>query len=193
MHANTENLLLIKDGKKTQYDEHVSRCDRCQKELDAITQVQIELQNTSTQVPHDMWNKIQSEYQSGRNSKNTTGLIRAIYTLAATILITGGLIVFSNYQQSQSNQGLYQEINQLMAQSSSLENLLSMQTDRVEIDNNNLFNIEKIKWRLMLIDQQIQASQFADIDEQITLWQDRIRALQAINQNTNIENKTQQL
>jgi len=193
MHASTEQLLLIKDGEKSQCDEHVHNCKFCQKALFELSQVQSELQNLSNQAPADMWNKIQSEYQFKQDAKHSSSLIKAIYTLAATILLTGGLIVFSNHQQSQSNAEQYQNITQLMANSSALEKSIAMLVNSGEINSDALYQNKKLKWRLMLIDQKIQSTHAEDLNNHIVLWQDRIRALKSLNQNMNTNNYTQQL
>jgi len=192
MHAIIEQLLLIKEGEKSTFDQHFKNCEICQNTLQELNQVQTEMQNLSSQAPANMWGKIQSEYESKQYVNHSARLIRAIYTLAATILITGSLIVFSNYQQAQSNQELYQDINQLMANSSALENVISMQINSGQIAVDNGYQNEKLKWRLMLIDQQLQSTQTGDIHNRIILWQDRIRALKALKQNM-YANNTQQL
>ena len=191
MHASTEQLLRIKDGDKSQYNEHIYNCKRCQKTLSEITQMQSELQSSSTRAPVDMWDKIQ--YQSKQNISRSSALVRAIYTLAATILLTGGLIVFSNHQQSQINIEQYQDITQLMTSSNSLENSIAMQVNSLQTNGESLYQNEKLKWRLMLIDQMIQSTQADDLNNLIILWQDRIRALRALSQNIYTNTNTQQL
>lgn len=193
MHASTEQLLRIKDGDKSQYNEHIYNCKRCQKTLSEITQMQSELQSSSTRAPVDMWDKIQFQYQSKQNISRSSALVRAIYTLAATILLTGGLIVFSNHQQSQINIEQYQDITQLMASSNSLENSIAMQVNSLQTNGEPLYQNEKLKWRLMLIDQMIQSTQTDDLNNLIILWQDRIRALRALSQNIYTNTNTQQL
>ena len=193
MHASTEQLLGIKDDEDSQSNQHVSHCKICQKALLELKHMQTELQSLSTQAPEGMWNKIQSEYQFTQNANHSSGLIKSIYTLAASILLTGALIIFSNYQQSQSNLKQFQDITQLMANSSALENSIAMHVNSGQINSDTLYLNEKLKWRLMLIDQKIQSIQTDDLNNRIILWQDRIRALTDLNQNMTTNNNTQQL
>ena len=192
MHASTEQLLGIKDDGDSQSSQHVRHCQICQKALLELKQIQSELQSLSTQAPVGMWNKIQSEYEFKQNTNHSSGLIKSIYTLAASILLTGGLLVFSNYQQAQSNLKQFQDITQLMANSSALENSIAMHANSGQINSETLYQNEKLKWRLMLIDQKMQSTQTDDLNNHIILWQDRIRALTDLNQNMTANN-TQQL
>jgi len=193
MHANTEQLLLIKDSEPSQYTEHLQNCNHCQKALLELTQIQSELQKSSTKAPSEMWNKIQSEYHFKQTTKHSSGLIKAIYTLAASILLTGSLVVFSNYQQSKNDIEQYDNINQLMLNSSALETSIAMHANNEQINSDTRYQNEKLQWRLMLIDQKLQSIQTDDLANRIILWQDRIRALRDLKQNMNTNNTNQQL
>ncbi|WP_395373630.1 hypothetical protein [Marinicella sp. W31] len=185
MHATVEQLLEIKDGIDNVVSQHVKTCAHCQNTLQQLQQLQGELHGLSSEVPSGQWQKIQATYLTTSQQKNTTRLVRAIYALAAAVLISAVVVIFTfSSRQDQENQ-MYEKMVQLIVESNTLEQLITTQLNQAPdlIDRSTAFRIERLKWRLKLIDQEIETSALADTDTKIALWEDRIRALEAINNN----------
>ncbi len=182
MHANVDELLAIKDGKTLAISPHVDKCAYCQLALYELKQTQKELNQLTAKVPDNAWKNICNEYDSIQKKRHNRRLLTAIYTLAATVLITGGGIIFmfAGYDTRQNGQG--RQLMQLIADSNALENMIEIQrtTDNQALNQQASLSIDKLKWRLMMIDQKIQSLSVDDIDKKMILWQDRIRALKAI-------------
>ena len=187
MHANVDELLQIKDGDDIAIKSHVTSCNHCQQVLKELINTQEQLQNLTATVPENAWQHIQSEYQDMNKPHQNFQLTKAIYSLVATVLITGAGVIFMLSQYSTKENSKHHMMMQLIADSNTLENIIAVKqiTNETALSQQASFRIDTIKWRLMLIDQKIQSVSSSDIDKKIALWQDRIRALQAINCNYN--------
>lgn len=183
MHATIEQILDIKDGIKTPVDHHVAECQSCQKALQEIMQMHHELNHLKEEsVPSDAWQKIRLNSTITQNQSKSTSLVRAIYTLAASILIGSVIIVgFGNNPYSEQDRQ-YNELIRVMVESNTLENVIAKQiTNGSHLVNSvNQLRIDQLKWRLMLIDQKIESLEANTTDRKLSLWQDRVRALEAI-------------
>lgn len=183
MHANTEQLLAIKDGSDTPAAEHVASCPQCQAALKELQDIQHQLQSLDSQAPTGQWHKIQAAHLSQVQQRSSKGLTRAIYALAAAILLSAVMVIQFLSAGNEKETIMYERMVQLIVASNTLEqsvNLHMNQTD-VQVSRSQIFRLERLKWRLKLIDQKIEASALADTDTLVVLWQDRVRALQAIN------------
>ncbi len=184
MHASTEQLLDIKDGLSTTVDQHVAECTVCQEALEQIKQDQIALShlNEDAKVPSHVWRKVEATLDTPKEPTTTQNLSRAIYTLAAAVVFGSVLIVLTMSQKTEPDRTFYKEIIQLMAKSNALENMISMRINLESVPTTNRdLTIERLKWRLKLIDQQIESTTMNFESQELILWQDRIRALEAIN------------
>ncbi len=177
-HATTEQLLDIKDGIRLPISEHVAHCEACQMELSNLKGLQNKMNHSAFTAPAHMWEKIAPKINSKLSSSESSKLRRAIYTMAASILITGGLVLYmiTNHTKNQTKQ--YQSMIEMMVKSTELESAIStLLRDQPVITTVNNFD-EKISWRLMLIDQEIQLADQSNIERRAKLWQDRVNALQ---------------
>lgn len=187
MHANVNELLAIKDGETIAISEHVDQCAYCQQALSELKQTQQELRQLTADVPAGAWNNIRNEYYSIQKNQYSRRLLTAIYTLVATVLITGGGIIFMVMEYDAKHSDKDHQLMQLIADSNALENMIIVQftTDNQPLNHQTSLSIDKLKWRLMMIDQKIQSLSINDIDTKLVLWQDRIRALKAISDGYN--------
>lgn len=133
---------------------------------------------------------------SSSQLNNTQSLSKAIYSLAASVLVTGfiGLYVFG--QQSPSNQQaalLQANIQELMLNSRGMELALqnvSLQSELLSSSEQSA--AERLYWRLTYVDQMIHedsADNESNPERIKTLWNERIDALTGLNQ---IYNQRQQ-
>ncbi len=115
----------------------------------------------------------------------------AIYSLALAIVFTGGvsLYTFNGQQEARVEaRELQASIQNLMDNSRGLESVLQQVADQ---RNGNVMSvadrsaIDRLQWRLMLVDQQIHESESSDdvtYDQIKALWGERIEALTELNE-----------
>ena len=201
MHANTEQLIEIKDGISNEFSQHVKTCDRCKAELMMLCRIAEQVFTTANQKPPiGAWDKIRSSVNKIQNTNdrpeldvplellavkanapsNFNSLSTAVYTLAGSILITGFIGLFIFGQQNSTNQQtqvLQASIQELMLNSRGMEQVLqrvALQNELVSTDDQ--YAAERLYWRLTHLDQMIQDNN--DNPERIqTLWNGRINAL----------------
>lgn len=167
-------------------------------------------------VPANVWANLQEHLQAQPNSHNgvegssddqvvSTGLLQtqlagqkpsfwtsvnsAIYSLAAAVMFTGMVSLYTFHGQQDSrvqSQALQASIQSLMDNSRGLESVLQQvaaQNSALTLSDQSA--AERLQWRLMLVDQQIHESESSDDAsyEQIkALWAARIDALTELNQ-----------
>ena len=214
MHATTEQLLEIKDGLDNQANIHVENCEACKAELNALLNLNKQIFDQANQeVPEEIWQRIRGTVELNTHMGDVTNehnfqpetvpvellipnkpasfnpLSRAIYTLAASILVIGfiGLYLFNQNSASvQQTQLLQANINELMLNSRSMEQALQ----RVALQNEALTAsersvAERLYWRLTYVDQMINEN---DLDNQLDaertkhLWTERIDTLTELSQ-----------
>lgn len=210
MHANIDQLLEIIDGEDNSMRDHVSECKQCQTALAELlsfkSQVGSSMFDAADQIPsEDAWNRIQQtldlESELDRLDSNNVvsmpaysaapaaanqSLTKAIYSLAASIAFVGviGVFMFS-MQQSTTQQTLAMQtsINELMLNSRGLEQVLqqvAQQNQALSVANQQA--ADRLYWRLSKVDQLINQESPSNAERMEVLWNDRIDALNQLNQ-----------
>ncbi len=203
MHANIEELLEIKDGEPSSKRQHVNECEECQislRELQSLeSEIGLQMFDAADQVPSDdVWNRIQLSLESQNavrmenNSVHTlvtapqNSLTKAVYALAASIAFVGVIAVFMFSQQQNSqlqNQILQASLNELMLNSRGLEQVLQNVADQNQaLSVANQKAADRLYWRLTYVDQLIDQASPENTERMEVLWNDRIEALNALNQ-----------
>jgi len=219
-HASLEQLLEIKDGVHNAAAEHVAACKLCQNEIEGLRTLAKQMFEEANKVPDArVWDRIshsvalskeqadELDYQRGSvplailmadraqasnisNLNNVSNLSKAVYSLAASILITGfiGLFLYGqqNVNTSTQNELLYASIQELMLNSRGMERTL----EKVAMQNELLTSseqsaAERLYWRLNYVDQMIDENSNdgqGDPARIKMLWNDRIQALTQLNQ-----------
>lgn len=218
MHATIEQLLEIRDGLQNELSLHVDSCSRCQAELSELNLLREQMFETANQKPStELWQRITRSVEmqaadalspAARNAEvavpvellvaqqqqvqQFTSLSKAVYSLAASILVTGciGLFLFAPQNQSQSqNQLLQANIQELMLNSRGMERSLqkvALQNELLTVSERSV--ADRLYWRLAYLDQKIQdnnidSNNFDSNDGRIeALWNNRIDALTELNQ-----------
>lgn len=186
-HPNLTELLAIRDGEPSSANIHVSSCQVCQDELIKIEILVDELhrqsQTPELKVPDNAWQNILANNKHSPNPKmsaSPASLTRAVYALAASILLVGFALLWSNFQSPALP--LISALPELKAESSVLEDTLAnYQNGNVELSAEQQFKIEKIQWNLMLLDQRlILSNQRQNKEELEDLWAKRIQDLTSL-------------
>ena len=215
-HASLEQLLEIRDGVQNAVSAHVAACTLCQDELRGIESLSKQIFENANLVPDvKVWDRIsrtaafnkENEIDGhGRDEQksapidlliadriqtsNVGTLSKAVYSLAASILITGfiGLYLYGqqNINTSTQNQLLQASIQELMLNSRGMERTLQ----KVALQNELLTTseqsaAERLYWRLTYVDQMIHENSNdgqSDPARIAMLWNDRIDALTELNQ-----------
>ncbi len=206
-HASLEQLLEIKDGTENLASQHVNACDYCQAELSVLQSIQSKLfeQADEAPAPH-LWQRIEATIVGGINTSTTApielvvanqsnnvaqqrSLSHAVYTLAASIFVTGfiGLYMFTHNNSSRTQNELLQaNIQQLMINSRGMEQALekvALQSELLTATQRT--QADRLYWQLAYLDQMIHES---NVDTQTdpqrveVLWNNRIQALRDLNQ-----------
>lgn len=208
MHASIEELLEIKDGEHNAASQHVAACDHCQRELATLHALNQQLFAVADQSPRaELWQRIQEtagqhattapaaavpmELLAGQyqNQRQQRSLSNAIYTLAASVLMTGfiGLYMFSQNGNLQTNDQLMQaNIQQLMINSRGMEQALNKVALQSELlTTSQRTEADRLYWQLAYLDQMIHESNttsHTDPQRLEVLWNNRIQALRELNQ-----------
>lgn len=202
MHANIDELLEIKDGEPSLKREHVSTCEECQTALHELqlleSEIGLQMFDAADQVPSDdVWDRIQlnlEKQQSAAITNNVHTLVappqhtltKAIYALAASIAFVGVITVFMFSQQQSSQlqtQILQASLNELMLNSRGLEQVLQNVADQNQaLSVANQKAADRLYWRLTYVDQLIDQASPENNERMEVLWNDRIEALNALNE-----------
>lgn len=212
MHATIEQLVAIKNGEQNAIGSHMENCSHCQQELAALEELNEQLFLQADQVPSEaLWQRIEEsvaaeqnhptgvslDFLASRQAAVTStqigvqnhSLSHAVYTLAASILVTGfiGLYMFSQNMNSSTQSELLQaNIQQLMINSQGMEQALakvSLQSELLTASQRT--QADRLYWQLAYLDQMIQDSNVdAETNPERTevLWNNRIQALRELNQ-----------
>lgn len=207
MHANIDELLDISAGEQSPKAKHVDECEQCRNMLEELqsfeSRVGLEMFDAADKVPSDdVWNRIQNhlylppEHISlvAGNASNVQALVatpnnsltKAIYALAASIAFVGVVSVFM-FSQQQSNQlqaqMMQSSINELMLNSRGLEHVLQKVANQNEaLSVANQTAADRLYWRLTYVDQLIDQASPENVERMEVLWNDRIDALNELNQ-----------
>ena len=205
-HANVEQLLEIKDGISNSASEHVRNCEPCQEEIGSLLALSEQIFiDANLPADPDVWERIKATHASNATTDrqryqhvpmellaanmpaqaSQASLSKAIYSLAASVLVTGfiGLYLFGqqNISNNQQNRMLQANIQELMLNSRGMERSL----EKVALQNEMLTASEqsaadRLYWRLTYVDQLIHennADNQVDPARMEMLWSDRINAL----------------
>ena len=106
MHANLTELLAAREGELGLASAHISTCQQCQQELTQLDIISGELkQLPEHDVPEKAWQKILSIHKKSptqQSLQKTVSLTRAIYALAAAVLVVGFTLVINSSQPNES-------------------------------------------------------------------------------------------
>lgn len=130
----------------------------------------------------------QNVFAGGKATSFWSSINTAIYSLAAAIVFTGSVSLYTFQGQQQARveaRELQASIQSLMDNSRGLESVLqevAAQNSALSLSDQSA--VERLQWRLMMVDQKIHESESSnDVSyEQIkALWADRIDALNELN------------
>ncbi len=208
-HATAKQLLEIIDGEPSEMRQHVSSCEHCQIALTELqsfeSEIGLQMFAAADKIPsNDVWQRIQSSLdqdkaltaqpeiaQQASNvhsfaTRSQHSLSRPIYALAASIAFVGIVSVFM-FSQQQNNQLQTQimqaSLNELMLNSRGLEHVLQKVADQnLALNVANQKAADRLYWRLTYVDQLINQASSENPERMEALWNDRIEALNELNQ-----------
>ena len=211
MHANLTELLAAREGELGLASAHISTCQQCQQELTQLDIISGELkQLPEHDVPEKAWQKILSIHKKSptqQSLQKTFSLTRAIYALAASVLVVGFTLVINSSQPNESllNSPLLSNTQMgntlvnhtlvnnslpvLEAESRTLEyTLANYQQGEENLTSAQQFKIEQLQWQLMMLDRKLMVSQQQqDIKLLEALWAERIKNLNELHITYNSE------
>lgn len=203
MHADVNQLLAIINGEQSSKREHVAECEQCQRALAELqsfeSEVGLQMFEAANHAPSDdVWSRIQSSLEQQQaamplaSNVHTFGkppqqsLTRAVYALAASIAFVGVVSVFMFSQQQNTQrqaQVIQASLNELMLNSRGLEHVLQKVADQNQsLSVANQKAADRLYWRLTYVDQLINQAAPENPERIEVLWNDRIDALNELNQ-----------
>jgi len=196
MHANITELLAAREGELGLASAHISTCQQCQQELKKLNLISADLkQLPERDVPEDAWQNILSAHKKSprqQSLQKTVSLTRAIYALAASILVVGFTLITNTSKPIESplNPTLVSNaLPALEAESRALEyTLANYQLSEESLTSAQQFKIEQLQWQLMLLDRKLMVSQQQQNIELLeALWAERIKNLNELHVTYNSE------
>ena len=206
MHANMTELLAAREGELGLASAHILSCQQCQQELAQLNVISEELnQLPEKDIPEKAWQNILLAYKKSptqQSLQKTASLTRAIYALAASVLVVGFTLVINSSQPHESplnnpllnntlvgNTLVSSALPELQAESRALEyTLANYQLNQEHLSAAQQFKIERLQWQLMLLDRKLMVSQQQQNIELLeTLWADRIKNLNELHVTYNSE------
>ncbi len=196
MHANITELLAAREGELGLASAHISTCLQCQQELKQLDDIAADLNKYPEQdVPEQAWQNILLAHKKSprqQSLQKTVSLTRAIYALAASILVVGFTLIINTSPSSdtQLNRLLVNNaLPALEAESRTLEyTLANYQQNEASLTSAQQFKIEQLQWQLMLVDRKLMISQQQQNIELLeALWAERIKNLNELHVTYNSE------
>ncbi|MBV1911448.1 MAG: hypothetical protein KUG78_19300 [Kangiellaceae bacterium] len=192
MHANITELLAARDGEIGLASRHIAKCESCQHEILKLDRVSTELNHVAVQhTPSTHWDDILIAHKCIDKERQRAKLLqvpltkkhaltRPLYTLAASILAVGFTAIF-NFKQPPVAP-IENLLLELQAQSSALEYVLSNYSENdIQLTQLQSFQIEKLQWQLVMLDQQLIDMQSKKNIEQLeVLWTNRVKHLNTL-------------
>jgi hypothetical protein len=182
MHLSLEDLLAVRDGEATgEAAGHAASCPECTVEIERLRSVQRGLAALPEERPaQDLWPALRAEVAARRQHQRwvLAGWAAASLATAFTLAIglRGGLEAWHEAK-------LARETRQLVAASQRLEQQLRTYggASRV-VSGRKAGTIVQIEDRIALVDAQLNRVGFNRVPSQdvLTLWQERVRLLDAL-------------
>jgi hypothetical protein len=196
MHARIEHLLSLRDGEPVaaEVSEHVRLCAICTGELQRLSSLRTELQALPQFEPPDMaWDRIRQavpERNHGLRLRKMglAAAAAAVVTLTVTALVAGhfdrrsGATTELVTDETPLPQ-VVPHVDELVAQSQQLEQLLQKLPDRPRIERvSTAATIDTIEQRIQWLDFQLSNAPEADLtDEQARqLWRERVELMDSL-------------
>lgn len=194
MHARIEHLLSLRDGEPVAADvaEHVKLCPMCSGELQRLSTIRCEMQALPQfEPPAIAWDRIRQtipERSRGLRPRKV-GLAAAA---AAAITLTVIAVIAS--QSDRRSMGAATEpeaparqrvphVDELVAQSQQLEQLLQKLPDRPRIERvSTAVTIDTIEQRIQWLDFQLSTALDGDLSEAQSrqLWRERVQLMDSL-------------
>jgi len=195
MHANMTELLAAREGEQGLASAHISACAKCRQELVHLNSIAADLKTLPEhEVPENAWQNVLSAHKKSpvqQTLQRTVSLTRAIYALAASILVVGFTLIINPYQSPELQFDVLTNnvLPALEAESRALEyTLANYQQNTDNLTSAQLFKIEQLQWQLMLLDRKLMISQQQqDVELLETLWSERIKSLNELHVTYNSE------
>ena len=205
---NDDSKSHLSDSKA----KHIETCVDCKNELSSLSQVGEILFNHANEKPRDeVWQKLQLALYGETVSTHAypesqaiqtnvpqspsvytlrpaghQSLSKAIYALAASVAFVGIVAAFmfsENLSNSRQTQLMQASINELMKNSRSLEqSLQTVISQNRALSEANQRVAERLYWKLSYVDQLIHEVRPEDSERIMTLWNDRVEALNELQQ-----------
>ena len=192
--------------------KHIETCVDCKNELSSLSQVgRILFDHVDEQPRDEVWQKLQLALYGEKVSSHAypetqakqidvpqspwvhslravghQSLSKAIYALAASVAFVGVVAVFmfsQHLSNSRQTQLMQASINELMKNSRSLEqSLQTVVSQNRALSDANQRVAERLYWKLSYVDQLIHEVMPEDSERIMSLWNDRVEALNELQQ-----------
>jgi len=196
MHARIEHLLSLRDGEPVAADvaEHVRACPICAAELQRIEALREEMRALPPFEPPEMaWERVRETAPERGRSAHLRKLGGAA-AAAAVVTLTVIAVVAGHFDRrsgattalatgEKSLPQLIPHLDELVAQSQQLEELLQKLPDRPRIERvSTAATIDTIEQRIQWLDFQLSNAPEADLSEEQSrqLWRERVELMDSL-------------
>lgn len=177
-------LLAAREGELGLASSHIVECQFCQNEIKKLELISTELQELpDQQTPNTEWKDIVRVHKKQPQQmvlKKTISLTRAVYALAASILLVGFTAIL-NFKQAPAIP-IDNLLAELQAQSRALEYVLSNYPDKeVQLTPLQSFKVEQLQWQLTMLDKKLMDIRPHQNNKQLeALWATRVKHLNTL-------------
>lgn len=197
MHARIEHLLGLRDGEPVAADvaEHVRLCPICTGELLRLSTLREEMRALPQFEPPELaWERIQAAIPEPEGRKFRLGKVGLAAAVAAVVTLTVITWVVGHFDRSSGATTalatieaplprVVPHVDELVAQSQQLEQLLQKLPDRPRIERvSTAATIDTIEQRIQWLDFQLSNAPEADLSEEQSrlLWRERVELMDSL-------------
>ena len=198
MHARIEHLLSLRDGEPVSADvpEHVSQCAICTGELQRLSAIREQMRALPQfEAPELAWERVQGALAvPERDRRFRMSKIGIAAAAAAVVTFTVITLVVAHFDRRSSVATelakieaplpqVVPPVDQLVAQSQQLEQLLQKLPDRPRVERvSTAATIDTIEHRIQFLDFQLSNAPEADLSEEQSrqLWRERVELMDSL-------------
>lgn len=193
MHASLPELLSLRDAEPidARVAQHVGVCAQCARELEQLSNVRASLQRLpQLDAPRDAWAHLQARVQQSSAGGSRRRWMSAAAAVATLAIIAGVLVrnepdpfAFDPQQRAPATVTPEQPVEQLVARSQELEELLQALPDRPLIERvSTAATLDTIEQRIQWLDYQLSYAPEGTLDEAQSerLWRERVELMDSM-------------
>jgi hypothetical protein len=192
MHARLDQLLSLRDGAPVDaaIRDHVQQCETCIAKSARLMKMRLNLQSLPTlEAQEEFWRQIEARLQQRPQRRYGFGIAAALaLVVAGAIAFVGSRDVSSTPESvartaSKSLAASTSEVEQLIAQSRKLEELLAYLPERPQVERvSTAATVDSLEQRIQWLDWRLAYQSDGELDERQAqrLWSERVDLMDSL-------------